>query len=334
MRFPEALLDQLRRAVPLPSLVGRAVPLKRAGTHWSGLCPFHDERSPSFAVYDANFHCFGCGAHGDAFSWMMRREGASFAGAVAALAAEAGLTLPGRAGSPAPAPMPRPPAPLRARPDAVAAKARMVEAARRMWVEAAPIGDIVTAYLDRRGLLPLPDDAHAVLRQSRLRHPETGDAAHPVMLARIDGEGGAPIGVHRTYLTAEGRKLDGVDAKLSLGGVAGGAVRLAPIAPRLGYAEGIETALAVWHLTGIGAWACISAGVMTQQVPPEGVSHAVIFADRDPPKRGPEGTGLTAARALHARLRLRGVIPEIRLPHAPWGDYADIVAPHAVAKAS
>src|ERR1019366_1405061 len=59
-----------------------------------GCCPFHGEKTPSFYVYDDHFHCFGCGAHGDAISFVMQTQGASFMEAVEQLAAEAGLDVP------------------------------------------------------------------------------------------------------------------------------------------------------------------------------------------------------------------------------------------------
>lgn len=324
-RFDDALLNRLRGAIPMPSLVGRAVQLKRAGRSWAGLCPFHGERSPSFHVYDDHFHCFGCGVRGDAIRWFMRREGLSFPAAVEALAAEAGIALPDRprhAPRPAAAPPPPPAPPREPSEDERQELAGRIEAARRMWRASGPIGDVVRAYLEGRGLWPLTAHAHQVLREARLKHPQTG-LQHPVMLARVDGPDGAPCGVHRTYLDEAGRKLAGVNAKLALGALSGAAIRLCAVAPRLGYAEGIETALAAERLSGIGTWACVSAGVLTQQVPPFEVTHAVIFADRDPPKGRPEGVGLMAARALDAALCKQGVSPEIRLPNEPWGDYAD-----------
>jgi DNA primase len=94
MPLPPAFLDELRARTPLPSLVGRKVRLVRNGRQWKGCCPFHAEKTPSFYVYDDHFHCFGCGAHGDAITFLTRSEGASFPEAVDRLAAEAGLEVP------------------------------------------------------------------------------------------------------------------------------------------------------------------------------------------------------------------------------------------------
>ncbi len=95
MALPAAFLDELRTRTPLPAIVGRKVRLARSGRQWKGCCPFHGEKTPSFYVYDdGHYHCFGCGAHGDAIGFVMQSEGAGFMEAVERLAAEAGLSVP------------------------------------------------------------------------------------------------------------------------------------------------------------------------------------------------------------------------------------------------
>lgn len=94
MALPPGFLDELRARTPLPGLIGRKTRLLKSGRNWKGCCPFHGEKTPSFYVYDDHFHCFGCGAHGDAVSFVMRAEGAQFMEAVERLAGEAGLDVP------------------------------------------------------------------------------------------------------------------------------------------------------------------------------------------------------------------------------------------------
>src|SRR5271166_4702456 len=94
MPLPPGFLDELRARTPLPALIGRRVNLARSGRQWKGCCPFHNEKTPSFYVYDDHYHCFGCGAHGDAVSFVMQSQGAGFREAVEQLAAEAGLEVP------------------------------------------------------------------------------------------------------------------------------------------------------------------------------------------------------------------------------------------------
>ena len=95
MALPAGFLDELRARTPLAAIVGRRVRLARSGRQWKGCCPFHGEKTPSFYVYeDGHYHCFGCGAHGDAIGFVMQSEGAGFMEAVERLAAEAGLEVP------------------------------------------------------------------------------------------------------------------------------------------------------------------------------------------------------------------------------------------------
>jgi DNA primase len=97
LAFSPAFLDELRRRLSIFDLVGRKVRLNRRGKQATGLCPFHNEKSPSFHVYDddePHYHCFGCGAHGDAITFVMQTEGLEFRDAVERLASEAGLEVP------------------------------------------------------------------------------------------------------------------------------------------------------------------------------------------------------------------------------------------------
>ncbi len=96
MAFDPNFLDELRARVNLAEIVGRRVRLARRGREHVGLCPFHNEKTPSFTVVEDKgfYHCFGCGAHGDAIGWMMQAEGLAFPEAVERLAAEAGLAVP------------------------------------------------------------------------------------------------------------------------------------------------------------------------------------------------------------------------------------------------
>ncbi|WLT29944.1 DNA primase [Geothrix sp. PMB-07] len=92
------IVERVREATDLLALVGQAVKLRKQGSAHVGLCPFHAERSPSFQVV-ANrgfYHCFGCGKHGDAFTWLMEREGMTFPEALETLARGAGIDLPQR----------------------------------------------------------------------------------------------------------------------------------------------------------------------------------------------------------------------------------------------
>src|SRR5258707_14090872 len=96
MASPPIFRDELSNRIPLANLVGRQVRLTRRGRELGGLCPFHHEKTPSFYVVEDKgfFHCFGCGAHGDAIGYLMRAENLDFIEAIQRLAAEAGLAVP------------------------------------------------------------------------------------------------------------------------------------------------------------------------------------------------------------------------------------------------
>ncbi|HWD27127.1 MAG TPA: DNA primase [Rhizomicrobium sp.] len=96
MRFGPHLLDEILRRTDLVALVGRRVKLVRKGRVMWGCCPFHNEKSASFKVENERraYKCFGCGAGGDAFKWLIETEGLNFPEAVERLAGEAGVELP------------------------------------------------------------------------------------------------------------------------------------------------------------------------------------------------------------------------------------------------
>ena len=95
-RIPDAFIDDLLARSDIVELIGARVPLKRQGKEYSARCPFHDERSPSFTVSPTKqfYHCFGCGAHGTALSFLMNYERLEFLDAVEELAKTVGMEVP------------------------------------------------------------------------------------------------------------------------------------------------------------------------------------------------------------------------------------------------
>ena len=102
--IPQDFIDEVVARTDLVALIDRRVPLKKAGKDHTARCPFHDEKSPSFTVSaDKQFyHCFGCGAHGNAIGFLMAFERLEFRDAVAELASQAGLELPAGGEGPVP----------------------------------------------------------------------------------------------------------------------------------------------------------------------------------------------------------------------------------------
>lgn len=95
-RIPDAFIDELLARSDIVEIVGARVPLKKQGREYSARCPFHDERSPSFTVSPNKqfYHCFGCGAHGTAISFLMNYDRLEFLDAVDELAKRAGMEVP------------------------------------------------------------------------------------------------------------------------------------------------------------------------------------------------------------------------------------------------
>lgn len=89
-------LDELRARTVLSTLIGKSIKVTRAGREYKACCPFHNEKTPSFTINDDKgfYHCFGCGAHGDAIRWMTDQRGLPFMEAVKELAAGAGMEVP------------------------------------------------------------------------------------------------------------------------------------------------------------------------------------------------------------------------------------------------
>jgi DNA primase len=89
------VVAEIKGRLPVADVVGESVQLRKAGTTLKGLCPFHGEKTPSFVVTPARdtWHCFGCGKHGDIFTFLMERDGLSFPEALRTLAARAGIEI-------------------------------------------------------------------------------------------------------------------------------------------------------------------------------------------------------------------------------------------------
>src|SRR5215207_2128493 len=144
MTLAPAFLDELRARTLLSAVISPSIKLLRAGREWKACCPFHNEKTPSFTVNDEKgfYHCFGCGAHGDAIRFLTDARGLPFMEAVKELADAAGLEVP--------APDPR----AQQKAERAAGLYDVVEAAQQWFVE--QLGSIEGAhardYLQKRGL--------------------------------------------------------------------------------------------------------------------------------------------------------------------------------------
>ncbi len=137
-------LDELRARTVLSAVIAPSVKLIRAGREWKACCPFHNEKTPSFTVNDDKgfYHCFGCGAHGDAIRFLTDQRGMPFMDAVKELASKAGMDVP--------APDPR----AAERAEKSAGLYDVMESANRWFIEQLDGGDgsEARAYLKERGI--------------------------------------------------------------------------------------------------------------------------------------------------------------------------------------
>ena len=269
-----------------------------------GPCPFCEGKD-RFRWDDkggtGSFFCSQCGA-GNGFDFLMRLKGWDFARAAREVDAIVGNV---RA---------EPPKPVRSAGD----RQRCL---RELWKGGCKIqhGDPVSLYLEHRGLA-LPPAEGVLLYHPQCPVPqEVGKRM--AMLARVDGPDGQAVTIHRTFLTPQGRKAEMENPRALMPGALpdGAAVRLAPLGPRLGIAEGIETALKAMERFQVPVWAALNATMMTKWIVPEGVEEVLVFGDCDA-KFGGQAAAYTLAHRLAAREKRNA---SVFIPDAIGTDWAD-----------
>ncbi len=193
-----------------------------------------------------------------------------------------------------------------------------VASLRAVWSasRAVSTGDPVALYLARRvGITEAPADLRF---HPSLRHSDGG--TYPAMLAMMRYPDGTGASIHRTYLTVDGEKadVDGVKKFMQGKPIQTASVRLGVTGPRIGIAEGIETALAASQRFGVPVWAATNATLLECWVPPAGVKQVLIAGDNDA-----SYTGQAAAHVLARRLVREGYAVEVQLPAAVGKDWCD-----------
>lgn len=191
-------------------------------------------------------------------------------------------------------------------------------AALRLWRDARPAaGTVVEAYLRRRGITaPIP----ATLRfHPRLKHPS--GVYLPTMIAAVQAVDGTIVGIHRTFLRADGTgKADVEPNRLMLGACKGGAVRFAKAAAMMALTEGIETGLSVaQECPGLAVWAALSTSGLRAIEVPACVQTVIICADHDAP-------GKAAMIAAALRFTKQGRIVKFAIPPNLHNDFNDLLA--------
>jgi putative DNA primase/helicase len=195
--------------------------------------------------------------------------------------------------------------------------------AKKMWARGVRVqrGDVADRWLRSRGVGM--DLYPPCLRTSPLDWYRDQDgertSRHPAMLALVFGADGRPVAVHRTYLSPDGQSKAPVPKPRKMAGKhgMGPTIRLTPVGPVLGIAEGLESALSASRLFGIPTWSVVSTYGIETFEPPVEVKRLFIFGDNDA-----NGAGQRAAHALAARLAGR-IHVEVKIPETPGTDWND-----------
>lgn len=296
-------------AVSIAEVVGRVVELKRD----YGLCPFHNERTPSLHVYRARnvFCCFGCGAKGGPIEFLRRFERVDFKTAVSRLVNGRVITVARDHSARERAPR----------------EAEVPALVSELW-DGATSPNLASFCLSSRGIAP------RALPEALRGHPRVWCAeAHeyrPAMLAAITDGLGRITAVQRTWLTARieydghtqflkgARPPDLGAPKKCLGSLGSGAVRLSAAGAVLGLAEGVESALAAANLYRLPVWATCGAHRLGSVELPEVVQRVIIFGDRG-------SSGEAAAAKAESLYRRRGYQVQVEYPAPAYSDFAEQV---------
>lgn len=274
----------------IPHEIARELDLVKSGKGWRGACKSCGYGGTLMLSAKGSLWCASCGKDGPAEA-LARLQGGEHV--------EAAEQQPGK--------RERTPAERTAR--------------ALVWWNGAPqnaVGTAADLYLTGRGLAGLAASA-AIRYRTDVPHPAERGGRRPAMLALVQDMTGAPVAVHRTYLTRGGHKADADPVKASVGPIFGGAIRLDDAAAEMLVGEGIETSASAGRLFGLPAWAAISAGNLARalRLPPE-VRSVVIACDAD-------GPGRQAAQTAAARWRAEGRRVRIATPDLPGADFNDVL---------
>lgn len=301
-----------------------------------GICPLCGSLDKDWFRFDdkdgrGTYICAGCGA-GDGFQFLMRYQGTSSF-------MEAARFVEGFFKGQS-----KPIVPVKTivtnQKDPQEEKKRIAHALQKAWSESKLVlkGDPVYRYLTETRGLPVEGltdclKCHHEMPYFKKEKAQNGKlvlrkkGSHPVMLAKVISPTGSPVGLHRTYLTKDGKKAPYAKTKKLMEGLGlhGGAIRLYPITSAvMGVAEGIETSIAAHALTGVPTWATISSTIMEGFEPPAEVKLVVIFVDHDRPDSRGRQAGFIAAKKLRERMEERGTQVILAVPKNIGTDMDDV----------
>lgn len=313
MLRPDGSVDtgRLKAEASIAAVALHGTKLKRVGDEMQGLCPFHDERTPSFYVNEAKgtFYCHGCAVGGDVLDLYARLHDTDFLESCIALA---GSDLDHHR---------RDPDPER---DAV----RRVLASRRAtdeWRGAVSIeGTPAARYLSGRGV---GEGVPGTIRFSRIPRFWQNDGSegprHPAMIAAAQDADGRVRGIQRTYVDEDGVRIGWAEPRLALGRMRGCALRLGPVSPRIMLAAATEDALSLRLMfPGATVWSAFGDANLAKVEFPSVVTEVVLCGDAD-------GSGRAAVLAAHEAYRAKGIRTDELFPRAGKDFNEEWMALHA-----
>lgn len=312
-RLPDAdfrrLVAAARERHSLSDVVARHTDLKKRGPReLVGICPFHAEKSPSFEVNDlkGTYHCHGCGAGGDAITFLVKREGMTFRQAVETLSGDQFPVI--SEGERA----------MRRAEDRRQTAGRLA-LGRSIWAKTVPAaGTPAEVYARARGITaPLPPTVRFVMTP-RWRNPETGEVGRdlPAMACALQNAEGAIVGTQCIFLQDGGRRKyerirdDGskAKAKLSFGLIVGAAVRLGPVVDHVTLVEGPEDGLTLaQRWPGQSVWVSCGTALLSQVELPSEVQRVTLAGDNG--SAGHEAVDKARARYLSEGLAVNAMFP-------------------------
>lgn len=321
-RLPEAefnrIVNDARSRHNLSEIAARHTDLRKSGAReLVGLCPFHRERTPSFAVNDTKgtYHCHGCGAGGDAITLLTKLEGISFMDALEQLAGDAFPVIP-------------PEERAKRKTEADRELADRIAAAVAIWEHAEPpAGTPAEVYARARGItIELPATVRFT-RTPRWRDAETGECGRdvPALVCALQDSTDAIVGVQCIFLAGDGSRkydrprADGTigKAKLSFGLVAGSAFRLGPPAEQIVLCEGPEDGLSLaQQVPDRSIWVSCGTAFMPRVEFPAVVSDVILAGDNG-------DAGRTAAGEARAAFISRGLSVSEVYPAPEFKDWND-----------
>lgn len=313
-----AVVEKARQRHLLSDIIGRHTDLKKRGAReLVGLCCFHQERTPSMEVNDdkGTYYCHGCGASGDAITFLVKREGMTFRQAVETLSGDAFPVISDDERA-------------KRKADDERKQAARLALARSIWAQGVrPHGTPAEVYARSRGITaPLPPSVRFSC-VPRWRDEETGECGpdYPAMVCAIQDTSGAIAAVQCIFLQDGGRRKftrvrpDGTKAKakLTFGLLVGGAFRLGPACEEIIVCEGPEDGLTLAQtMPGRSVWVSCGTSALSKIRFPEVVRTVLLAGDNNEAGR----TAVGQARAVYSE---QGLSVHEVFPDAPFKDWND-----------